>query len=164
MDKDYFDTVRAAQATGEPVAVYTKGIIGKVGAMVVNPLTGKPEDMILQGVPGKDNPEDYTITIWTEFEHTYFRKANRILLEGGYLIPAKPLEKEEVSVNEISDEDLREILSQKFFSLKAFLNKVTSEVPVQRALRMAEEMNKAVGTIDAIKKKLSEMQRSSEEG
>jgi len=76
------------------------------------------------------------------------------------LVPAKPPEDKTVSVNEISDEELTAILEQPFFSLKSFLDKVTSDVPVARALNIAKDMNKAVGTINVITERLSELQRS----
>lgn len=160
MNKAFFDTVQKAQADGEPVAVYRKAIVGKVVVSAIDIYSGDPVDLVLAGNPFDSNEdrEDYVIVLWTDFEHDYFRRANKQLFKIGYIVPTTLLETEEKSINEITDAELEEILSKPFFSLRAFLEKVTSDVPVRRILHMAEEQNKTVGTIDAIKARLSELQ------
>lgn len=162
MDKAYFDLIRKAQAEGDPVATYQKAIRGRLCVSAIDPFSGNPTNIILAGDPrdASTDKENITMVLWTDFEHDYFRRTNKLLLQHGYLVPAKPPEDKTVSVNEISDEELTAILEQPFFSLKSFLDKVTSDVPVARALNIAKDMNKAVGTINVITERLSELQRS----
>ena len=106
IDKTFFDVVRKAQATGEPVARYKKGIVGRVGLQMIDTFTGKPIDITLTGdITDPNVPiEDITITLWTELEHDYFRRANRILLEQGFLVPFEAeVEVVGASVNEVSE-------------------------------------------------------------
>jgi len=153
-----YDSISKAQNKGEPVARYIKAIIGQVCVSKINMFTGKPEEIILSGVPGEADIEDITVTLWTEMENEYFRRANKILLSGGYIAPYSEEIIEEVSVNEVDDEVLRDALEKPFFSIKALMDKFTSPVPIMRILRMAKEMNKSVGTITAIEKRLSALQ------
>lgn len=161
INQQYFDTVRKAQSTGEPIARYKKAIVGCVAVTLIDPFSGSPVDRVLSGDPndGSVDLDDISVVMWTEFENDFFRKANRVLLEKGFLALADPTEKKvEVSVNEISDEDLIEALNKKYFAVKALLDKFTSPNPVRRMLALAEDMNKSVGTVNRIKEKLSELQ------
>ena len=107
--------------------------------------------------------DDITVTLWTEMAHDYFRRQNQVLLQAGYITPFnKEVKDVPASVNEISDEELTNILNKKFFAMKSFLDKVTSPIPVMSLLRLAEDMNRPVGTINAIKAKLSELQAEPE--
>lgn len=165
-NKTFFDTIRAAQAVGEPVALYKKGILGIVCVSVVDPFSGSPKELLLKGNP--EDPatdiDDISVVFWTDFEHEYFRRANKPLLEKGYMVPfTKSGPPPEPSVNEVSDEVLKEALEKKFFAVKALLDRFTSPAPVMRMLHMAEDMNKQVGTLNAIKKRLSELQAEPEE-
>jgi len=164
-DKSYFDAVRKAQSTGEPVARYKKGIVGGVGLTMIDSFTGQPKDVILIGNINdpKTSIDDISITLWSELEHDYFRKANRVLLEQGYLVLLEAeMEVIEPSVNEVSDEVLKEALGKKYFAVKALLDKFTSPLPVMRMLQIAEDMNKSVGTVNKIKEKLSKLQQVDE--
>lgn len=161
IDKAYFDSVRKAKADGEPIAKYIKAIKGIVHVSVINTFTGKPEVISLKGDPGvKETPiEDISIFFWTEFGHDFFRGANKLLLEEGILASYTQDIVDEVSVNEVSDDILIDALGKKFFAVKALLDKFTSPVPVLRLLNLAEDMNKPIGTITAIKKRLSDLQQ-----
>jgi hypothetical protein len=103
--------------------------------------------------------DDITIFLWTQFELDYFRRANKVILAEGILAPYTKEILVEISINEISDEDLEIALKKKFFAVRALLNKFTSPAPVIRLLHMAEDMNRPVGTISAIQKKLSDLQK-----
>ena len=158
LNKTFFDTVQEAQATGEPVARYIKAIKGNVAVEVIDPFTGGPTTVVLHGDTSKDNIDNVIITAWTPFENEYFRRSNRKLLDGGFVAPYSEEIVREMSVNEISDNEIREILAQPFFSLKALLDSLTAIAPVNRVLAIAEDMNKPSGTIKAIQVKLSELQ------
>jgi len=163
-DKSYFDLVRQAQADGKPVAKYIKAILGRVGVTVIDPFTGQPTDIVLTGDPADEKArEDIIVTLWTQFEHEYFRRTNRLLLERGALAPFTEEIVHEISVNEVSDDVLRDALGKPFMAVKHLLEKFTSPAPVMRLLNMALEMNRPAGTVNAIKKRLSELQVTYEE-
>ena len=161
MDKTFFDAVRKAQAEGKPVASYIKGVRGIVHVNVIDTFNGAPTVLTLKGDPHDDSTDidDITLFLWTQFEYDYFRKANKLLLEEGMLAPYTRETVEKLSVNEISDDELETALKKKFFAVRALLNKFTSPAPVIRLLHMAEDMNKPVGTINAIQVRLSELQK-----
>jgi len=166
LNATYYDVVAKARAEGaEPIARYKKAIVGQVCVSIIDPFTGAPVDIILKGKEGIQGvlEDDITVTLWTEMAHDYFRRANQVLLQAGYITPFnKEIASIPASVNEVSDEELVEILEQKFFTMKSFLDKVTSPIPVMSLLRLAEDMNRPVGTINAIKEKLSELQAEQE--
>ena len=166
VDKTYFDSVRRAQAKGEPLAGFIKGVKGIVHVNAIDTFNGTPTVLTLKGDPVDKTVDidDITIFLWTQFEYDYFRRANKVLLAEGILAPYTKETVEAISVNEISDEDLEIALRKKFFATRALLNKFTSPAPVMRLLHMAEDMNRPVGTISAIQKRLSELQRINEDG
>jgi len=156
--KIYYDALQKARATGQPVAKYVKTIVGKVCVKVIDQFTGSPTELILAGEPGKVPIEDIVLTFWTDFEHEFFRRANKPLLDRGDIAPFTEEIEEKISVNEISDAELEEALKKKFFAVKALLDKFTSPVPVERMLRLAKEMNVSVGVVGRIEERLSELQ------
>jgi hypothetical protein len=162
LNATYYDIVAKARAGGtEPVARYKKVIVGQVCVSIIDPFTGAPVDRILKGKEGDPNvfEDDITVTMWTEMDHDYFRRANQVLLQAGYITPCnKEIPDVPTSVNEISDGELIEVLNKKFFAMKSLLDKVTSPIPVMRLLQLAEDMNRPVGTINVIKERLSELQ------
>ena len=164
LDKNYFDSVRRAQAEGDPLAGYIKGIKGIVHVHTIDTFNGTPVVLTLKGDPAdKDTDvDDITIFLWTQFELDYFRRANKVILAEGILAPYTEKVLKEISVNEVSDEELTIALKKKFFATRALLNKFTSPAPVLRMLHIAEDLNKPVGTISAIQKRLSELQKTKE--
>lgn len=158
-NKNFFDVFRAAQTAGEPVACYIKTILGKVDVEVLDPFTGNFQIVHLKGDPNSADRDDVTVTLWTDMEHEYFRRANKVLLQRGYLAPYTQETIKQISVNEVTDEELLDALNKKFFAVAALLNKFTSPLPVQRLLKLAEDNNKPVRTIEVIKERLSELQK-----
>lgn len=161
-DKAYFDTVRKAQAEGDAVATYIKPITAKVVVRVIDPFEGKPTDLVLKGDPAnpETDKEDIIIKCWTDYENEYFRRVNKDLLERGLIAPYTEKVKKEISVNEITEEELRDLLQQPYFAWKTKLDEFTSPIPVKRMLRIAEELNRPIKTINTIKEKLSGLQQS----
>jgi len=159
LNKDYFDSIRKAQAEGEPIITYRKSIRARVCVKLIDSFSGMPSELILSGVPGSAAEEDITVSLWTDFEVDFFRRANKKLLELGYLAPHTLSEEEEVMVNQVSDEELFEALNKPFFAVQALLKRFTAPAPVKRLLDMALEMNKTIGTVDKIKERLSELQQ-----
>jgi len=164
LDKTYFDSVRKAQAEGEPLAGYIKGVKGIVHVNTIDTFNGTPVVLTLKGDPADKSVDidNITIFLWTQFELDYFRRANKVILAEGLLAPYTKEVLAEISVNEVSDEELETALKKKFFATRALLNKFTSPAPVLRMLHIAEDLNKPVGTISAIQKRLSELQKIKE--
>jgi hypothetical protein len=160
-NKAYYDTLRQAQAKGEPVSQYIKPIKGKVCVDVLDAFGGTPESIILEGDPADPeiDKEDVIVTCWTEAEDEYFRRANKLLLENGLVAPYDEEIEEEISVNEVTDKELRELLQKPYFAWKTRLDSFTSPVPVKRMLKIAKDLNRPVNTIDTIKEALSELQK-----
>jgi len=164
IDKNYFDSVRKAQAEGDPLAGYIKGVKGIVHVNTIDTFNGAPVVLTLKGDPVDKNTDvdDITIFLWTQFELDYFRRANKTILAEGILAPYTKETIEAISVNEVSDEELEIALKKKFFAVRSLLNKFTSPAPVVRLLHLAQDMNKPVGTIAAIQNRLSELQKIDE--
>jgi len=164
LDKTYFDSVRKAQAEGEPLAGYIKGVKGIVHVNTIDTFNGTPVVLTLKGDPADKSVDidNITIFLWTQFELDYFRRANKVILAEGLLAPYTKEVLAEISVNEVSDKELETALKKKFFATRALLNKFTSPAPVLRMLHIAEDLNKPVGTISAIQKRLSELQKIKE--
>jgi len=160
----FYNVVRAAQEEGEPVSRYIKPILGKVRVSIIDIYEEMPTDIILAGDPTDPelDREDIMVTCWTQIEDDYFRKANKLLLDKGLIAPYSEEIEEEISVNEVTDAELEEALGKPYFAVKALLDKFTSTVPVKRLLDKAVEMNRPVGTINAIKARLSELQQTKE--
>lgn len=145
--------------TGTPYKSYIKTILGKIYITVLDPFSSRPEGMIIEGNPKGNTKEDCIIDIWDEKGNAYFVRANKRHFEMGNLIEYKRKQaKPEKSANEITDEELEEILNSKFFTLQNKLNKFTSVAPVFRMLDMAQELEKSEKIIKTIEAKLSEIQ------
>lgn len=150
------DEARLAIEENKPVAQYRKATIGKILVKLVDPLTGEEIQKVIEGEPAVNK---CLIPVWSNFEDTYFRRNNEYHFQMGNIIkndistiPEAP------TVNDISDEEIKSALSDKFFTVKNILDKLTSPTPVHRMLAMAEEMNRPVGTVNAIKAKLAKLQ------
>jgi hypothetical protein len=152
-----FDEVRAAMVGGEPVARYMKTISGKLDVKILDQISGTPTDVILEGDALKGD-ESAILVFWLPVELAYFERANKYHLAKGMLVPYINKTEVVISPNMVTDDDLRAALNAKFFNVKNLLDKFTSPVPAERMLVMAESMNKQVGTINAIKSRLAELQ------
>ena len=149
-----------AMQEGKPIRRYIKTILGVVWVTALSPFDGKPQPVALKGQPTQDNP-NAIVKIWSTKEELFFKEMNREHFNAGNLreIPADvEIPKPEKSPNEITDEEIKEILNKPFLALKNKLNKFTAPAPVDRFLAMAEEMDKSEKIADAIKARLSELQ------
>jgi len=145
-----------------PFASYVKTIVGSVVVRYLNPIRMIPEEKVLVGIPGEADEDDIVIKVWSAAEDVYLRKNNKMHFEAGRLIPYTKEQKEVTTVNQISDEDIEEILLRPFFTLKNKLDEFTSPVPIRRFLAAAERMNRPIGTINYIKETLSEFDKEPE--
>lgn len=160
MDSTLDLSVIERMQTNAPIAVYKKTTVGKVGVLVFNPMTRKPEERILKGDPRDPTRdiENEIVKIYTEDANMYFKNANKRLFERGLIAPFTSEFAEVDMGNAITDDEIDEILSQPNFTLKARLAKFTSPIPVERLHIRALELNKGVKTIEQIKARISELQ------
>lgn len=159
MNKD--SQMYSAMQSDNPYATYKKVILGKASVKVINPFSENPEEVILKGNPGK-NEEGCFIDVWSLEQDMFFQRINETLIKQGVLVPynreAKPIIKTVNEYNVKTDEELYELLTEPFFTLKAALEKMDSEAPVQRLLRIAEDEEMSEKKIKHIRARLAELQ------
>jgi hypothetical protein len=145
----------------KPYKIYRKTILGKVYVKILNPFNNlESQGLILSG---EDNFSDSAIVkVWNPTEDRYLRTANKVHFEQGFLIEHSTAEDKEVTeeerLNKLSDEELEKLVSSKFFTLQASINKMTSEAPLYRLLAIAKEKEKSEKIISLITGRLSEIQ------
>lgn len=151
--------VDALQTGKPPFAIYKKAILGRVLVRYLDPIRMIPEETLLSGDSDGDGDLDkVTVKVWSQAEDAYFRRQNKKHLVDGVLIPITMDEAEDYTVNQISDEEIEDVLQKPFFALKNKLDEFTSPVPVRRFLLMAEKMNRPIGTVNHIKSVLESME------
>jgi hypothetical protein len=150
----------AAMQEGTPLKRYRKTILGKVCVVVLNPFSGKPEEIILEGNPNNSKDLDsLTVDIWDVQQDQFFQRFNKNHFRSG------TIEEFDVKVvldapspNVISDDEIRDALNKPFLALKALLNRFTEVAPVYRTLSMAEEMEKSEKILNAIRARSAELE------
>lgn len=150
----------AAMQEGTPLKRYRKTILGKVCVAVLNPFSGEPEEIILEGNPS--NPKDLdnlVIDIWDVQQDQFFIRFNKNHFRSGTIeeFDVKVV-LEEPSPNVISDGEIREALNKPFLALKALLNKFTEVAPVYRTLVIAEELEKSEKILNFIRGRSAELE------
>jgi len=144
--------------TKTPYKSYIKAILGKVYITVLDPFSNKPEGKILSGNP-RNHDSDCIVEIWSEKEDVFFKRMNKRHFEMGNLVEyRRPDRPEEKNPNEISDDEIIELLGSKFLSLQSRVNKMTSPAPVFRVLTLAQELEKSEKIIKFIEGKLASIQ------
>lgn len=161
MDSNTEQTVFSASQTEKPYKSYRKTILGQVYVRILNPFNDK--DTLGLILSGETNKEDTAIvSVWTPKEDQYLRTMNKSHFERGFLVeyetPDTRKVTEEEKFNTLSDAELDDLLSSKWFSLQAAVNKMTSEAPLYRLLTAALEQDKSEKIINLIKGRLSEVQ------
>lgn len=156
MDRAVFSAMKG----GEPYKKYIKTILGMVFVTVLNPFSGKPEGVNLRGEPDGANPLTY-VEIWSPKEDIFFQRMNKGHFTAGNLrllseaVPEAPR-----SPNDITNDEIDELLGKKFLALKNKLNQFTAVGPVYRLLRRAEELDKSEKIVASIKARLAELELS----
>lgn len=152
--------VYSAMQEGKPFKRYIKTILAQVHVTTINPFTGEPESLILSGDPSKEDIEETCyVEIWDNKQDQFFQRMNKNHFQAGVIKEYKAKEvKREPSVNEISDEEIQEILNKPFLALRNKLNSFTSPAPVYRFLSFAEKMEKSEKILDAIRERASELE------
>ncbi len=150
----------AAMQDGKPLKRYRKTILGKVCVVVLNPFSGKPEEIILEGNPNKASDLDtLTVDIWDIQQDQFFIRFNKNHFNSGTIEEfGVEVVLEQPSPNVISDDEIREALNKPFLALKALLNKFTEVVPVYRTLAIAEELEKSEKILNYIRGRSAELE------
>lgn len=149
----------SAIETGTPRASYIKTILGQVAVTVWDNFLDKPADVILRGNP-KSKDKDCIVSVYSDREKAFFERTNLRLFKKGLIIPYAVTEAPiiEKTVEQSTDEELKEIISAKFLSLTNKLNKIESVPVLFRMLALAEEMDKSTKITGAIQARISELQ------
>lgn len=161
MDTNSESAVFSAMQTEKPYKSYRKTILGQVYVKILNPFnTNEPQGLILSG---EDNTADKAVVqVWSAKEDQFLRTMNKKHFERGYLVlysePEVRVIPEEEKFNTLNDKELAKLVKAKWFTLQAGLNKMTSEAPIYRALKIAEELDKSEKVVNLIKGRLSEVQ------
>lgn len=143
---------------GKPLKSYIKTELGKVHVIAWDTYLDTPVGLLLEGNP-RNREESCIIDMWSEREDSFFKKMNRSHFERGTIIPFERKEEaREKTVEESTDDELKEVLSKPFLALQSLLNKTESVALVFRLLNLAQEMEKSAAVIKAIESRLSELQ------
>lgn len=145
--------------TGKSYKRYIKTILGKLYVNVLNPFTDKPDGLIIRGNP-QANKEDCIVEVWNDKQDVFFKRMNKRHFEQGFLIEYNPKKeiKKKKSPNQVTDEELIEILNSRFFKFQSEISKFTSPAPLQRLLFLAGEEEKSEKIVKAIEAKIAELQ------
>lgn len=150
--------IYSAMKGGEPYKRYIKTILGMVFVTVLNPFSGKPEGVNLLGEPDGANARTY-VEIWSPKEDIFFQRMNAEHFTAGNLrLLSETLPEAPRSPNDITNDEIDEVLGKKFLALKNKLNQFTAPGPVYRLLRRAEELEKSEKIASAIKARLAELE------
>jgi len=152
--EDY--SIFSAMQTGEPLARYEKTILGKVSVIALDPFSDKPVGVILEGQAGE---EKSFIDIWSDKALSFFQKINKPHINAGRLIRTATAERiEKASPNQLSDEEIDDILNSPFLTLKSKLDGFTDVAPALRILNRARDLDKSEKIIKHIEKRLAELE------
>ena len=150
--------VYSLMQTGTPYKSYIKTILGQVYVTVLNPFSKEPEGLILKGNP-KNHDRNSIVEIWSEMEDVFFKRMNTRHFETGTVVEyRKPDLPEEKSPNQITDDEVIELLGSKFLALQNRINKMTSVAPVFRVLTLAKELDKSEKIIKFLEGKIASLQ------
>lgn len=155
------EQIMKAQEMGTPLAVYRKTILGKVVVRILDPFSGKPNDVLIHGEPGKTANDDLEVCLWTPVEIKFFEKYNKSLIEKGSVVLVGQKSENTIDrTNSLNDQEITDLLSGNYAQLKSTVNQLTSETTLQRVLRIATEMNRPAKTIQMLQERIEEVQQN----
>lgn len=149
--------VFSAMDAREPIAIFKKTIVGKVYVTVLNPFTSEVEGLHLEG-NAEAGDERAFVELYDQKSLVFFRKINKRQFDLGNIVQVDKLPTEKVSPNQITDEEVEELLNGHFFTLKARLDSFTEVAPVLRLLNKARDMEKSEKLIRHIQTKMAELE------
>lgn len=157
-DKISFDSYALMQSE-KPMATYKKVTPSRVSVLVINPFNDKIEEVVIKGNPRKNELSCF-IPLWSEREHLYFKRANSSHIDAGRVVLSEYPKEEDrpVSPNYFTDEQIEELVSGPFMTLKRTIEKVTSEAAMGRFVEIAESLDRPTKTMRFLQDRLSLIQ------
>jgi neutral trehalase len=151
--------VFAMMQTDTPYATYRKTILGKLYVEVLNPFTNAPEGILLTGDGNSDTAK---VDTWSAMGDVFFARRNKKYFDTGKLITASRLEQKPAvkTIEQFSDDELKEVINQKFATLSKTVIDITSEAVLYRMLSLAKEMEKSSRIINTFEARLSDLQKN----
>ncbi len=149
----------SSMESDKPYASYIKTILGKVGVTVWDNILDKPIEVILEGNPKKKD-DGCIVKVWSAKENLFFKRTNVHQFKKGRIIPYQmPIDAvEEKIIEQSTDEELEAIVNSKYFTFINKLNEISAVAVLFRMKSVAEDNEKSAKIIDAIEKRISELQ------
>ena len=158
--QDSHNTFALMQA-GTPLATFKKTHLGQLSVDVINLFDDKPMNIVLKGIPAK-NEEDSFVEIWSEKALMFFLRSprNRKHIASGALIEwvAPRNTNIQKTANNMSEEELAELVVAPFLKLKKTVETMTTEAALLRVVTAAEIANRPEKTMLFLRGKLSLLQ------
>lgn len=158
-NSEYNPAIYSAMQVNTPYKSYKKTVLGKIYVNLIDPFSGNPTGYIIEGNPERD--DSCILDVWSEKEDAFFRRMNKKHFETGMLIfYERPVieEPKERTIEEYSDEELKEIVSQKFYAIQAQIRKAKSPVVLARMAALAKELDRSNSIINLIENSLAKLQ------
>lgn len=146
-------TIYSAMQTGEPLMRYKKTINGKVNVHALNPYSGNPEFLILEGVD-----ELSYIDLWDQKQIVFFERMNKKHIDAGRLVKTAVAVVSSYSPNVITDEEIDDLLSSPFLKLQKRVEKFTEVPPIMRLMTRARELEKSEKIIKFLESSAARLQ------
>lgn len=164
--KENIDTVdrQVAGIGRDPFKKLIKKSPAKVSGLMLDPLDhSRVAEYLLEGDPNDPDVDMDAITLefYDNEEWVFFLKKNKVLIEAGYLMEYEGTEPELDTRNILTDEQITDALSKPFLALRSLLAKLDSQVTVRRVLDSALSLDCSVAYVDAIKRRLAELEEKS---
>ena len=151
-----YDIFAAMQEGREPLARYKKTIVGNVHVTALNPFSDTPEGILLHG-NGSDKRD--TIELWTTKQLVFFERMNIPHINAGRIIKTTVApQPQPVSPNQVSDDDIVNLLNDKFLSLKSRVEKFTDVAPLLRMINKARELDKSEKIIKYLEQRMAQLE------
>lgn len=149
-----YDIFSAMQEGREPLARFRKTIVGKVHVTALNPFSDTPEGVLLEG----DAEKSY-IELWDAKQLVFFTRMNEKHLQAGRIVRMeKTPEPPPPSPNQLTDEEIDELLEGKFLPLKHKVEKFTDAAPVLRLINRARELEKSEKIIKFLEERIAQLE------
>lgn len=149
----------------EPIAKYAKAVNHMIAGFRLDP-EGKQVDFILKTPSDCVDEElnrvrysdDEILHIYSEKEHTYFKRMNRRLLEAGLLKPYTGDPEQLDLTNMLDDAEVDNIAAMT--NIKAFekrINQITSTVSLKRILNKMSDLGRKASFLAIINQRLADL-------
>lgn len=159
MSDVFFNSVKEAMENNTPHSRWKKVQLAKVLLKIIDPLTGLPTEIIIEGDPAKDG-DAVIYNCWSAYETAHLERNNKYHILNGIIIRYGKDMETQTTDNAISDEEIDVVLGKKNMALVNLLKKLNSTTAVKRVLDRAIEKNKPILTIKEIETRLAELQQA----